>query len=143
MIHLSSYKDIVKSTVYTSIGYSGIRIAIIDENRFIFLIPADKSVSHEKNIELIRGYFKELYNKLERKVKNISLTFGISDINDTIFEIKRNYLRCEKTITNGKLLYPEKNYLSYSDLGAFAWMDIQEDEIEMMLNGFKRIICSR
>ena len=140
-IHLSSYKDIVKSTVYTSIGYSGIRIAIIDENRFIFLIPADKSVSHEKNIELIKGYFKELYNKLERKVKNISLTFGISDINDTIFEIKRNYLRCEKTITNGKLLYPEKNYLSYSDLGAFAWMDIQEDEIEMMLMDLKELFA--
>ena len=140
-MHLSSYKDIVKSTVYTSIGYSGIRIAIIDENRFIFLIPADKSVSHEKNIELIRGYFKELYNKLERKVKNISLTFGISDINDTIFEIKRNYLRCEKTITNGKLLYPEKNYLSYSDLGAFAWMDIQEDEIEMMLMDLKELFA--
>ena len=140
-IHLSSYKDIVKSTVYTSIGYSGIRIAIIDENRFIFLIPADKSVSHEKNIELIKGYFKELYNKLERKVKSISLTFGISDINDTIFEIKRNYLRCEKTITNGKLLYPENSYLSYSDLGAFAWMDIQEDEIEMMLMDLKELFA--
>jgi purine catabolism regulator len=141
VIHLLSYKDIVKSTVYTSIGYSGIRIAIIDENRFIFLIPADKCVSHEKNIELIRGYFKELYNKLERKVKDISLTFGISDINDTIFEIKRNYLRCEKTITNGKLLYPEKNFLSYSDLGAFAWMDIQEDEIEMMLKDLKELFA--
>ena len=140
-MHLSSYKDIVKSTVYTSIGYSGIRIAIIDENRFIFLIPADKSVSHEKNIELIKGYFKELYNKLERKVKSISLTFGISDINDTIFEIKRNYLRCEKTITNGKLLYPENSYLSYSDLGAFAWMDIQEDEIEMMLMDLKELFA--
>ena len=140
-IHLSSYKDIVKSTVYTSIGYSGIRIAIIDENRFIFLIPADKSVSHEKNIELIKGYFKELYNKLERKVKRISLTFGISDIKDTIFEIKRNYLRCEKTITNGKLLYPENSYLSYSDLGAFAWMDIQEDEIEMMLMDLKELFA--
>ena len=140
-MHLSSYKDIVKSTVYTSIGYSGIRIAIIDENRFIFLIPADKSVSHEKNIELIKGYFKELYNKLERKVKRISLTFGISDINDTIFEIKRNYLRCEKTITNGKLLYPENSYLSYSDLGAFAWMDIQEDEIEMMLMDLKELFA--
>ena len=140
-MHLSSYKDIVKSTVYTSIGYSGIRIAIIDENRFIFLIPADKSVSHEKNIELIKGYFKELYNKLERKVKSISLTFGISDIKDTIFEIKRNYLRCEKTITNGKLLYPENSYLSYSDLGAFAWMDIQEDEIEMMLMDLKELFA--
>jgi PucR family transcriptional regulator, purine catabolism regulatory protein len=139
--HLSSYKDIVKSTVYTSIGYSGIRIAIIDENRFIFLIPADKSVSHEKNIELIKGYFKQLYNKLERKVKRLSLTFGISDINDTIFEIKRNYLRCEKTIMNGKLLYPENSYLSYSDLGAFAWMDIQEDEIEMMLMDLKELFA--
>jgi purine catabolism regulator len=138
-IHLSSYKDIVKSTVYTSISYYGIRIAILDENRYIFLIPANKSVSHEKNIELIRDYFKELYNKLERTVKNISLLFGISDINDTIFEIKRNYWRCEKAITNGKLLFPEKNYLSYSDLGAFAWMDIQEDEIEMMLKDLKEL----
>ena len=138
-IQLSSYKDIVKSTVYTNIGYPGIRIAVIDDNQFIFLIPADKSVSHGKNIELIRDYFKELYNKLERKVKNVSLLFGISDINATIFEIKRNYSRCEKTITNGNLLFPEKNYLSYSDLGAFAWMDIQEDEIEIMLKDLKEL----
>ena len=78
---------------------------------------------------------------MERKVKDISLTFGISDINDTIFEIKRNYSRCEKTITNGKLLFPEKSYLSYSDLGAFAWMDIQEDEIEMMLKDLKELFA--
>ena len=57
-IHLSSYKDILKNTFNTSIHYSGIRMAIIDENNFIFLIPADKSVSHEKNFELIRGKFQ-------------------------------------------------------------------------------------
>ena len=61
----------MKSTVYTSIGYSGIRMAIIDENSFIFLIPIDKSISQEKNLELIRGNFKELYNRLERRIENI------------------------------------------------------------------------
>jgi PucR family transcriptional regulator, purine catabolism regulatory protein len=132
-IHLSSYKDIVKNTVYTSISFLGIRMAIIDENSFIFIIPIDQSISHEKNLERIRKYFIELYNRLERKVENIHLLFGISDINDTVYEIKRNYSRCIKTISNGKLLFPNKNYLVYSELGVFAWMDIPEDEIEMML----------
>ena len=65
--------------------------------------------------------------------------FGISDISDTVYEIKRNYSRCEKTISNGKLLFPNKNYLLYSDLGVFAWMDIQEDEIEIMLKDLKEL----
>ena len=40
-------------------------------------------------------------------------------------------------ISIGKLLFPNKNYLLYSDLGVFAWMDIQEDEIEIMLKDLK------
>ena len=50
---------------------------------------------------------------------------------------KEIILRCEKNNHNGKLLFPDKNYLLYSDLGAFAWMDIQEDEIEIMLKDLK------
>ena len=56
-IHLSSYKDIVKNTFIQVFVISGIRMAIIDENSFIFLIPIDNSISHEKNLELIRKYF--------------------------------------------------------------------------------------
>ncbi|WP_338472072.1 PucR family transcriptional regulator ligand-binding domain-containing protein [Niallia sp. XMNu-256] len=138
-IQLSSYKDIVKNTVYTNTSYTDIRMAILDENSFIFLIPKDETLSHEKNLKLVRKYFRELYNKLERKVDNINLLFGISDKSDTIFELKRNYTRCEKTITNGKLIFPNKNYLVYSDLGAFAWIDIQKDEVEMMLKDLKKL----
>lgn len=135
-IQLLSYKEFVKNTVYTS-SYLGIRMAIFDENSIIFLIPEDKSISHEKNLEQMRAYFMELYNKLERKIENVSLFLGVSDKSGTIFETKRNYSRCEKTITNGKLLFPMKKYLTYSDLGVFAWMDIQEDEIEMMLKDLR------
>jgi PucR family transcriptional regulator, purine catabolism regulatory protein len=87
----------------------------------------------------MKEYFKELCARLERKVENISLLFGISDISDTIFEIKGNYSRCERTISNGKILFPNNNYLVYSDLGVFAWMDIQEDEIEIMIKDLKEI----
>ena len=60
-------------------------------------------------------------------------------MSDTIFEMNRNYLRCQKAINNGKLLFPEKSYFTYSELGAFAWMDIREDEIEMMLKDLKEL----
>ena len=136
-INLSSHKDILKNTFNTSIHYSGIRMAIIDENSCVFLIPVDNSISEEKSLELIRGNFKELYNRLESRIEKINLLFGISDISDTVYEIKRNYSRCEKIISIGKLLFPDKNYLLYSDLGVFAWMDIQEDEIEIMLKDLK------
>lgn len=138
-IHLSDNKDILKNTANTIMHYSGFRMAIIDENSCVFLIPADHSLSEEKNLELIKGNFKELANRLERRIENTHHLFGISDISDTVFEIKRNYSRCQKIISNGKLLFPDKNYLVYSDLGVFAWMDIQEDEIGIMLKDLKEL----
>ena len=49
-IHLSSHKDILKNTFNTSIHYSGIRMAIIDENSCVFLIPVDNSISEGKKL---------------------------------------------------------------------------------------------
>lgn len=136
-IQLLNYTNIVKSTVYTSAGYWDIRTAILDNDDFIFLVPEDEATSHEKNLERIREYFEGLQKRLEKKVDNINLLFGISDKSDMIFEADRNYTRCKKALSNGKLLFPNKNYFVYSQLGAFGWMDIQEDEIEMMYSDLK------
>ena len=64
-LQLSNYKDNLKNTVYTSISYSGVRMAITTENSFIFLFPKDRTISHEKNLEHIKGYLTELSNKLD------------------------------------------------------------------------------
>ena len=66
--------------------------------------------------------------------------FGISDISDTIYEIKRNYARCERAICIGRLLYPEEDYLTYSELGVFAWIDIKEDELGIMLRDINQLV---
>ena len=88
----------------------------------------------------MKEYFKELCARLERKVENISLLFGMSDISDTIFGIKKRFIQDAKRLyLMVKILFPNNNYLVYSDLGVFAWMDIQEDEIEIMLKDLKEI----
>ena len=137
---LSSYKDVIKDTVNKSISQVRARMAIIDESSCVFLFPINDRISDGKSLELIRKASKEIQKSLENIIKNIRLVFGISDISDTIFEIKRNYSRCVQTIRIGRLLYPHEDYLTYSGLGVFAWIDIKEDELEIMLKDINNLI---
>ncbi len=130
--HLVSYKDELKEAINSSISHMDVRMAMVDDNSCIFLLPADNRISKKENLELVEKSAKIFKRRLESKIENIKMVFGISDNESTIYEIKRNYIRCEQTIKIGQILYPDEEYLRYSDLGVFAWMDIKEDELEIM-----------
>lgn len=138
--HLLSYKDELKSAVNSSISHMEARMAMIDEDRCIFLLPIDDRISDEKNLELVKESAKVFKKRIESKIDNIKIIFGISDMGDTIYGIKRNYYRCKQTIEIGRLLYPNIDYIKYSDLGVFAWMDIKEDELEIMLKDINGLV---
>ena len=138
--HLLNYKDELKSVVNSSISHMEARMAMVDEDSCIFLLPLDDRISDEKNLELAKESAEIFKKRIESKINNIKIVFGISDMADTIYEIKRNYHRCKQTIDIGRLLYPNIDYISYSDLGVFAWMDIKEDELEIMLKGIKGLV---
>lgn len=138
--HLSSYKNELKDVVNSSISHMSARIAMIDENSCIILLPVDDKISDEENLKLIKKSSEVFKNRLESKINNINIVFGISDIPDRIYEVKRNYNRCEQTIKIGRILYLDRSYLRYSDLGIFAWMDIKEDELDLMLKDINPII---
>ncbi|WP_353094794.1 PucR family transcriptional regulator [Tissierella praeacuta] len=130
--HLSSYKDELKEAVNSSISHTEARMAMIDDNSCIFLLPVDNRISEKENLELMEKSARTFKRRIELKFENIKMVFGISDNESTIYEIKRNYLRCQQTVKIGQILYPHRDYLKYSDLGVFAWMDIKEDELKIM-----------
>ncbi len=130
--HLANYKDELKEAINSSISHMEARMAMIDDNSCIFLLPADNRISAEGNLKLMETSAKVFKKRIESKIENANIIFGISDNESTIYEIKRNYSRCQQTIKIGQILYPNEDYLRYSDLGVFAWMDIKEDELEIM-----------
>ncbi len=138
--HLSSYKNELKAIVNSSISHMDARMAMIDENSCIFLLPIDNRISDEKNLNLIEESAQVFKKRIESKVDNIKIVLGISDISDSIHGIKRNHDRCKQAIKVGRLLYPDKDYIKYSDLGVFAWMNIQEDELNLMLKDISDLI---
>lgn len=141
-IHLLSYKDELKSSVTNRIRNIDGRMTLIDDNTCVFIFPIDDNASDNQNVEIIKDVLKDLQNRLQKKIIDIDLLFGISNIRHSITEVKRNYLRADQTIKIGRLVYPNEDYLTYSQLGVFAWMDIKEDELEIMSKDIELLIKS-
>lgn len=139
-VPLSAHQEVLKNLLRNIVSRFRARMAFIDEYRCVFLIPREIKFSEEKNLLFIKEMVKTLRAKLQDEIRGLTPVFGVADISSTVYDIKRNYLRCEKAISIGQLLKPEEEYFVYSGLGALAWLDIKEDEIKVMLKGLERIL---
>lgn len=141
LTNITNNKEIFKNAIdYTSILNS--RISFIEENSCIILLSIDDTIPEKQNLKLVKDFSDNLVKRLTRKIENIELVFGCSDISGSIYDIKRNYSRCQQAINIGKLIHPEKNYITYSELGAFAWLEIKEDELNIMLKDVNKLLKS-
>lgn len=141
-INLSSYRDEIQSVAVNTIRRVGGRAVLTLDGVCILIFPLDEKVTAEKGLEQIIGALEEFEARFKRKEANADFVFGISDIPDNIVRIRRNYERAVQSVKMGGVIYPDRKRILYSELGLFAWMDIKEDEIDLMLKSIDRIIKS-
>lgn len=48
--------------------------------------------------------------------------------------------KCQKVMAMGKKLFPQDHIWDYGMLGPYAWIDIQEDELEAMLSEYRLLL---
>lgn len=131
-VQLASYKGELRQIISSSISNINARMAMIDDNSCIFLLPEDPRISRKESLKKKEESSKILYRRIKKKIEKSNLIFALSDEPGPISDIKKNYERCERTLKVGSILYPEESYLKYSDLGIFAWMDIDEEEFDII-----------
>jgi len=139
-VHLSDHKEALKNAAQNSVNQLSARMAVVDDNSCVFLIQMNDRALGGKDLKVIKAAMEALERRLQSKIKNVSLMFGISNIGDMVYGIERNYARCERAIGIGRILFPAENYYVYSELGPFAWMDIKEDELDVMLKDLRRLL---
>lgn len=108
----------------------GFRVAMIERDALLVLIPVNTQRQEQLILSTIDKEMIKLKDRLELKIPGSSYIFGMSDIPENIFKVQRNYSRCEQAIRMGKILYPNEPKIKYSQLGPFAWMNIEEEELE-------------
>ena len=138
--NITIYKDQFREIVNSKTAYMEARVAMIDEDSCIFLIPFDDSISEDGNIRAIEKSASLLQDRIEKAIEDVNIILGVSDIKEPLDSLKKNYNRCVQAINIGKIIYPEENLIKYSSLGVLGWMDIKEDELDMMCQSLDSLL---
>ena len=141
-ISLSDARGELRKAMSSYFDIEGFRAGIIDRDSLLILIPVNTPREERCFLDSIDGEIARLSERLELKIPSSSYIFGISDSPENIYGIKRNYSRCQQAIRMGKLLFPHKTKINYGDLGPFAWMNVQEDELEDAKKKFDELLSS-
>lgn len=88
-------------------------------------------------LEKSASVFKD---RIEKAIKKVNIIFGVADIKEPIHNLKKNYNRAMQSINIGKFIYPNDNLIKYTSLGVFGWMDIKEDELEIMYKSIESLL---
>jgi len=141
-IILAGLYDLLKNSIRGEFFHNYCRVSYLGNNKCLFLIRMDEYLTEKQNVDSIKEKCLNLKKRLELKVPGIRLAFGLSDNRDFIYDMGRNHHRAEQAIKIGKLLYPRDEIWTYSQLGAFGWMDIKDDEINLLLRNINLLMES-
>ena len=134
---LSGHNDILTSNLRRSFSLNECRIAFVEDNKCVFFFKYDENTMQKQELDSIIKKIDNYSKRLELDLEKARLSFGMSDIPGYIHEVHRNYDRCLKALKIGPHLYPDSKLWSYSQLGVLAWMDIKDDELNIMMREIK------
>lgn len=129
-----------RKAMSSTFDIEGFRAAIIDRDSLLVLIPVNTKKDEEFVLSNIDREIIKLRERIQIKIPGSSYIFSMSDFSENIFEVKRNYYRCEQAVKMGKILYPNETKIMYNQLGPFAWMNIEEDELDYFKKNFDSLL---
>ncbi len=133
-------KETIERNFQITFRKTASRIALAKEDSYLLLIAADENISKEENIKAIKNLINKFNLSLKAELPNIDLNFGIADIAAPITSTYKSYKRALKALEMGHILYGDLYYITYSELGPLAWIDIKSDEIDLMKDSIKDLL---
>lgn len=95
----------------------------------------------EENKKQIKKALNKFNNYLKSDLEDFNLNFGMADIPTPLEEIYTSYTRACKALEMGYILYGNLYYITYSELGPLAWIDIKFDEIDIIKKSIENLLA--
>lgn len=116
----------------------GGKLVFLEENEGALIVEAGDPVlrSADGMEKLLNGFAR----KISQRFPEMKLEFGTYREEKPISEIRICIEKCRKAIELGRRLYSRQNIWEYEKLGAFAWLQIPEDELDQGLRKFRELM---
>ena len=116
------------------------KLAFTDENDGIILleIPQQKEKKKEEVIRQIRQFDR----RLSECCAGLKLEYGICLQERTLSELAGTMEKCKRTLEIGRKVYPRTTIWDYDSLGPFVWMQIPEEELNELLEQYRKLAAN-
>ena len=129
----------LESAYYNTLSVLRGRYTFLDEGYGIVIIPKDET-GYEDTVKLIELKAEDMVDRVKSKFRKSDIEIGFSDIAFEIQEFGEGVNLAKKSLEIGNRLYKDKRIFKYSDLGVFAWLDIREEEMDMLLEDIEVLL---
>ncbi len=130
-------KNLMRAFLDSTVSKSG-KMAFLDENRGIILWESQGK--EEYDLEYLCHVLEEFRLKVKEKCNDMELEFAICRDGADLLSLKDRVRKCQKVMAMGKKLFPQNHIWDYEMLGPYAWIEIQEDELEAMLCRYRLLL---
>ncbi|AKL95730.1 sugar diacid utilization regulator [Clostridium aceticum] len=116
-IQLDKYREKIAHRIYQVFSKDKVLFGLLEENRMVILYAAHQRIL--KNNADIKQICQEFILNLQKDILNSRFRCGIGQSIESIVNIKKSYMESIKAIEIGTYIYPEKNLITYKELGPF------------------------
>lgn len=110
----------------------GYRSVLLDNYTCLVLLPNQLASGNLLEKKAMKNLLSEIQATLEKISKSDQIRIGYSDIAHEIAETNRNYERAKQSLLMGRIIKEDQKVTAYSELGPFAWMQLPEEEIDVL-----------
>lgn len=127
-------KEIVRTFQDSGVSKCG-KMAFLDEKNGIILWDTqEKSLCSLEKLTKILEQFRIM---VKEKCGDMELEFAIYREPTELLALKNSVKKCQKVMKIGRRLFADKKIRDYEMLGPYAWIDIEEGELESMLSQYR------
>lgn len=133
------FKDDINRTINSVFSFEGIRTSFVNENSVLIMIPKEESDLDGYQISNIQENSIKIRQKIEKNIPNSRFVFGIFDKETSVYDLRKSYEKANQAVMIGSRIFPEEGFIKYSQLGVFAWIHIDDQELRQMMVDLEKL----
>ena len=114
------------------------RLVFLEENEGALILESGDPVL--KNGDGVGRLLDDFGGKVGERFPGMRLEFGVYREERPLSEIRICIEKCKRAMALGRRLFPERAAWDYDSLGALAWLEIPEEELDRRLAVFRELL---
>ena len=134
-VNFAGYREELKNAMRKVFSDREHHFAFLNENDCL-LILSEKEEAGKDPLAQMQKDLQRFSTQLELEIPAGRFGYSLFEEKTPLLEVKRCLERCQRAMELGPMLYPMEKIWCYQKMGAFAWLNIPQDEVESMFRDY-------